>query len=138
MPSYMEEEIRNEVLLIFGERVWWSYFLKAVYESEELSTNINDKDQTRKNKNLQFRFSLDHEVRVRSWRKEIINTVEPPLNSHCFKSCCCYSTPLNLSNVAEFFWSWISKVTISNFQPVENSYVYRCSESPYSYENLVA
>ena len=38
MPSYMEEEIRNEVLLIFGERVWWFYFLKAVYETEELST----------------------------------------------------------------------------------------------------
>ena len=71
MPSYMEEEIRNEVLLIFDQRVWWFYFLKAVCESEELSTNINDKDQTRKNKNLQFRFSLDHEVRVRHEEKRV-------------------------------------------------------------------
>ena len=47
------------------------YFLKAVCESEELSTNINDKDQTRKNKNLQFRFSLDHEVRVRHEEKRV-------------------------------------------------------------------
>ena len=38
MPSYMEEEIRNEVLLIFDQWVWWFSFLKAVYKSEELAT----------------------------------------------------------------------------------------------------